>query len=408
MRIKKPCPFNNYEFDYEESWLNGLAHDGLLLSKEGRFSYEFEKSDNHCRRYRIIPKKHEEFSDEELQLFQDSGWHMLLESDDKTYFYSDDPDAPDLFTDEESYRNYLKKNLRRYRNNIICSILIVTVWGANLFLRMPGNQQFITELASNSMLSEVSYLALILFLIEANASQGIGMLKCRRRILNGEKAECTVAFYIRKKAELILGGIIVAFALVALVITFTGSGRVRGDKVFSYNEPSPVLFREFSPEEWDFVKNNRQSFSLDDDKGVKYDYYLYNSSNLTLRKGCSENIYYAEAMNYNDWELPAYTSLTYDFRSVNTADKMLRRQICNDMDLERNDPEKVNKILEISIDVPGTDYAGYYETRDGGSDLQYLYIRKASKVVYAYYSGKMKLMEKLQLFIDQLEAGENL
>ena len=194
MRIKKPCPFNNYEFDYEESWLNGLAHDGLLLSKEGRFSYEFEESDNHCRRYRIIPKKHEEFSDEELQLFQDSGWHMQLESDDKTYFYSDDPDAPDLFTDEESYRNYLKKNLRRYRNNIIWSILIVAVWGANLFLRMPGNQQFITELANNSLLSEISYLALILFLIEANASQGIGMLKCRRRILNGEKAECTEAF----------------------------------------------------------------------------------------------------------------------------------------------------------------------------------------------------------------------
>ena len=381
MRIKKPCPFNNYEFDYEESWLNGLAHDGLLLSKEGRFSYEFEESDNHCRRYRIIPKKHEEFSDEELQLFQDSGWHMLLESDDKTYFYSDDPDAPDLFTDEESYRNYLKKNLRRYRNNIIWSILIVAVWGANLFLRMPGNQQFITELANNSLLSEISYLALILFLIEANASQGIGMLKCRRRILNGEKAECTEAFYIRKKAELILGGIIVAFALVALVITFTGSGRVRGDKVFSYNEPSPVLFREFSPEEWDFVKDNRQSFSWDDDKGVKYDYYLYNSSNLTLRKGCSENVYYAEAMNYND---------------------------CNDMDLDRNDPEKENKILEISIDVPGADYAGYYEKRDGGSDLQYLYLRKGSKVVYAYYSGKMKLMDKLQLFIDQLEAGENL
>ena len=408
MRIKKPCPFNNYEFDYEESWLNGLAHDGLLLSKEGRFSYEFEKSDNHCRRYRIIPKKHEEFSDEELQLFQDSGWHMLLESDDKTYFYSDDPDAPDLFTDEESYRNYLKKNLRRYRNNIIWSILIVAVWGANLFLRMPGNQQFITELANNSLLSEISYLALILFLIEANASQGIGMLKCRRRILNGEKAECTEAFYIRKKAELILGGIIVAFALVALVITFTGSGRVRGDKVFSYNEPSPVLFREFSPEEWDFVKDNRQSFSWDDDKGVKYDYYLYNSSNLTLRKGYSENIYYAEAMNYSDWELPAYTSLTYDFRSANTAEKMLRRQICNDMDLDRNDPGKEDKIHEISIDIPGTDYAGYYEKRDGGSDLQYLYLRKGSKVVYAYYSGKMKLMDKLQLFIDQLEAGENL
>ena len=169
-----------------------------------------------------------------------------------------------------------------------------------------------------------------------------------------------------------------------------------------------MLFREFSPEEWDFVKDNRQSFSWDDDKGVKYDYYLYNSSNLTLRKGCSENVYYAEAMNYNDWELPAYTSLTYDFRSENTADKMLRRQISNDMDLDRNDPEKENKILEISIDVPGADYAGYYEKRDGGSDLQYLYLRKGSKVVYAYYSGKMKLMDKLQLFIDQLEAGENL
>ena len=125
-------------------------------------------------------------------------------------------------------------------------------------------------------------------------------------------------------------------------------------------------------------------------------------------KGYSENIYYAEAMNYSDWELPAYTSLTYDFRSANTAEKMLRRQICNDMDLDRNDPGKEDKIHEITIDIPGTDYAGYYEKRDGGSDLQYLYLRKGSKVVYAYYSGKMKLMEKLQLFIDQLEAGENL
>ena len=408
MRIKKPCPFNNYEFDYEESWLNGLAHDGLLLSKEGRFSYEFEKTDNHSRRYRIIPKKLKNFSNEELQLFQDSGWQILRESDDRTVFYSDDPDAPDLFTDEDSYKRYLKKNLRKYRNNAFWGILIIAIWGANLFLRIPGNQPHLTELANDNIMTEISYLMLVLVIIETNISQGIGLLKCRRRILNGEKAECTEAFYIRKKAELILGGVVVALALVALVITFTGSGRVRGDKVFSYNEPSPVLFREFSPEEWEFVKDNRQPFSWDDDKGVKYDYYLYNSSNLALRKGCSEKIYYAEAMNYNDWELPAYTSLTYDFRSENTADKMLRRQISNDMDLDRNDPEKENKILEISIDVPGADYAGYYEKRDGGSDLQYLYLRKGSKVVYAYYSGKMKLMDKLQLFIDQLEAGENL
>ena len=73
MRIKKPYPFNNYEFDYEESWLNSLACEGLLLSRDGRFSYEFEESNNHSRRYRIIPKKLEKFSDEELQLFQDSG-----------------------------------------------------------------------------------------------------------------------------------------------------------------------------------------------------------------------------------------------------------------------------------------------------------------------------------------------
>jgi hypothetical protein len=78
------------------------------------------------------------------------------------------------------------------------------------------------------------------------------------------------------------------------------------------------------------------------------------------------------------------------------------------MDLEKNDPDKENNIYEISIDVPGTDYAGYYEKRDVGGGLQYLYLRKGTKVVYAYYSGKMKLMDKLQLFIDQLEAGENL
>ena len=51
--IRKSNHFSIYDYDYEESWLNDLVSDGLVLTGEGIRGYEFEQSDNLGRRCRV-------------------------------------------------------------------------------------------------------------------------------------------------------------------------------------------------------------------------------------------------------------------------------------------------------------------------------------------------------------------
>ena len=261
-----------------------------------------------------------------------------------------------------------------------------------------------SSLANRDLVSDICYFLVVLFIIGFNLLQGVGFYNCRMRIDGRKKFEWRPEIYTRKKVSKAVSELIIIIMLLALVPSMTGgSGKIKGNDILTYNEPYPVLLRAISPEEWEFIRDNRSSISMEDDKAVKYNYYLRHSSSLTLKDGFSEESYYAEAINYSDWELPEYTSLTYDFRSEPMAEKMLKRQACNDMDIKSDDYGADERIDNIAIVVPGTDYAGYYEKRSGGCDYQYLYLRKGARIVYASYNGKRELLESLPLFVDQLK-----
>ena len=402
--VKRRSVFNIYEYDYEERWINDMASEGLLLTEFKKGFYCFEESDNTHRRYCIIPKKEEEFGPEEMMLYLDMGWKPAFSWNSKTYFYTDDADALALFTDEASYADYLKKNRKAYLRQVVCSIFIVVLWTLVLAQNLPGNQPSLSSLANRDSVSDICYFLVVLFIIGLNLLQGVGFYKCRMRIDGRKKLVWRPEIYTRKKMYKAAESLIIVIILLALVPSMTGgSGKIKGDDILTYNEPYPVLLRTISPDEWAFIRDNRNSISMESDKAVKYDYYLRHSSSLTLKDGFSEEAYYAEAINYSDWELPEYTSLTYDFRSEPMAEKMLRRQVCNDMDIKTDDLGADERIDNIAIAVPDADYAGYYEERRGGCDYQYLYLRKGARIVYASYNGKKELMDSLPLFVNQLK-----
>lgn len=406
--IKKRNVFNIYEYDYEECWINEMARKGLLLTEYRKGFLWFEESDNTHRRYCIIPKNKEDFVQEEILLYLDEGWKPAFGFDGKTYFYTDDMDAPSLFTDEASYADYLKKNRKTYLRQTISSIFIVIVWTLIVFQNLPGNQTDISSLADKDMLSEICFFIVIAFIIGFDIVQGIGYHNCRMRISNRQSVHWTPAIYTRKRIKIILECVILAIVIAAMAPDFTGgTSKIRGEAALTYNEPYPVRLCEWSPEEWDFVSSHTDKFSWDDPKGVRYSCELHMTSNLTLKTGYSEELNWYESMNYSDWELPQYTSLTYDFRSEDTAKKLLKSQIASDMDIKRDSEEILSGMDKISFETPGADYAGYYETRSGGLDYQYLYLRKGNIVVYASYSGKRELRDSLDLFVKQLElSGE--
>ncbi len=86
------------------------------------FICEFEKCEPHKRRYRILDKSHFSMSDEEKGIYDDAGWKYVPdERSGVTIFTTDDEDAPELFSDKESFRKYK-------RNKWIGSIVLIIVW----------------------------------------------------------------------------------------------------------------------------------------------------------------------------------------------------------------------------------------------------------------------------------------
>ena len=400
--IRKAAVFESYDFDYKESWLNKMAAEGYLLEKDGMFVCRFEASDNRNRRYCILPKEPAEFAAEELALYEEQGWFLFPGGTSTSIFYTDEPEAPDLFTDEESYKTYLTKSLRRFRRNSIGCLAVGLLWGLNLYLSMPGRQTSLLGLTERTLWSEICYIMLLVLVVGFQIVQGIAMLRARSRILRGEKRICRTGTYRLKKLTSLVTTVLIIIMLGAMVGSIPNWNAMDIDDAMVYEGESPVMLRAFSPEEWDFVSANTGVMAAEE-KAVRYDYELQHVSNLTLREGWQESIEWREQTGYDDWELPEYTSLTYDFRKEETAQKMLLKEIGIDANQSTNLllAEKSAAEIEIPVSMAEIDYAGYIDGRNDDG-WQFLYLRSGTKVVYASYCGEADLLDALPLFEKQL------
>ena len=400
--IKKQNPFYDYEFDYEEKWINDLASKDLLLCSKGLFFYHFENSESVNRKYRIIPKKRKNFNDEEISLFKDGGWEYLFEDNGKSIFYTDKSDAIEIFTDDESYMNYMKKTIRGYSLSIIAGIFVVLIWVLNFQMNIPANRNGVVGLAEISLVGEVSYIILLSWLVIHWIFQCIGYYKSRKRIIKKNP----VAEKIKYRNKLISNRISSIVLIAIVIITITGlcgfSTKIKGKDANCYNGNYPVMFREFDPEGWEFVSEHLKPMSSQADKDVRYKYSLNSSTNFALTDGVEESFYISETMNISEAEevnLPEYTSLTYNFRSEKIAKNLLLREIGKDVDKARDKDAAQKQADKIEIDVSGADYAGFYTESDkNGEKRQHLYLRKGKRVVYAEYRETQNLLDKLQLF----------
>lgn len=402
--IRKAAVFDSYDFDLKESWLNQMAADGYLLERDGTFFWRFKASENRSRRYAILPKEPHEFDPEELTLYEEQGWSLFDGGTNGSIFYTDEQEAPDLFTDEESYKLYLKKTLRKFRMNSVGCLAVALVWAVNLYISLPGRQTGLYGLTERTWWSEICYIMLLLLIVGFQTAQSIAMLRARRRILRGEKRRCQPGTYGRRKLVGLVEYILIIIMLGAMVGSIPDWNSLDIDEAMAHKEESPVMLRAVSPDEWAFVSSHTGALR-NEEKAVRYDYELQNVSNLTLRKGWQESIEWWEQAGYQDRELPAYTSMTYDFRKEQTAVKMLNRQIGIDVNQSTNQKraEKSAARIEMAVSMAGVDYAGFFDERDeSGDGWQFLYLRGGRKVVYAAYYGKLDLLDALPLFEEQL------
>lgn len=402
MITRKLHPFQNYEFDFEEKWLNDMAQKGKLLTGKDAFTYHFSDYENNTRRYRIIPKKKKAFKEDELALFSESNWNYLFESNGKSILYTDDPKAPELFTDEDSYREYNKRTIRTYFISLITWIIIAAIWGALLYKNLPGNQVRIDILAERSLAGELGYLFVLAAIVILAFYHGIGLYRSRRRMLG--KVDVQIGY--NYNGRLTISVIVFVLLIFAIIGLFLNNTKIQEKDLYSYSEPSPVLFKDFDPEGWEFASNHLEPIPADADNGVRYEHDIYKTSNLTLTKGYKELVaaYMSVATeDEEDENYPYYCSLTFDFRSEKTAELAILKELGRTVERPGDIDEGKKQASILAIDVPNVNYAGFYDGRKTNeNNVQELFLRKGCRVVMVYYEGDAEVLDKLSLFTDQL------
>lgn len=138
--VKEKLNLNLYDFDYVESYLSDMAAKGLVFMRFTGGSVEFEKSSPVKRRYRLIPKIRRTMMNEQIEMYEDAGWHYLCKKADFQLFYCDDEDVPEIFTDGDSFRRQAGRVIVALVAALVMMPLCILFYGNNILADyMEGN-----------------------------------------------------------------------------------------------------------------------------------------------------------------------------------------------------------------------------------------------------------------------------
>ena len=109
--VRRIVPFCSGDFPAIQSWLEDMAEKGLFFKENGLLFAKFEKGEPKKMRYRLdfcdvvgcdIP-------DEKKELYEQSGWQVIGDyNSDLVVVCTDDPDAPEIYTEPQSLVKPLK------------------------------------------------------------------------------------------------------------------------------------------------------------------------------------------------------------------------------------------------------------------------------------------------------------
>ena len=120
-------PYEPYEIDAMEGWLDEQARKGCFLSQSHGRWLQFYRDTPRELRYRIDVKPDPGYREDRVAAFRDMGWEYVCELSPQLDVYTcGDPSVPDLNTDEDTLHSVLDGLLRKKQiANVVAALLLV-------------------------------------------------------------------------------------------------------------------------------------------------------------------------------------------------------------------------------------------------------------------------------------------
>ena len=126
--ISRVLPYQLWEIDAIEGWLDDMATQGLIFTHYSGGYYYFREDEPQSLRHRFDVHEHIADHDRRHEEYRDFGWEHICYVDARTDIYrAVREDAVELNTDEETLRSVMEKSQRKLRNTLIFGELLGVV-----------------------------------------------------------------------------------------------------------------------------------------------------------------------------------------------------------------------------------------------------------------------------------------
>lgn len=187
--VKRVIPFESCDIPAIQSWLEDMAEKGLFFKECGVFFAKFEKGEPKDMRYRLdfcdvvacdIPE-------EKKELYERSGWNVVGDfKNDCVVICTENPDAPEIYTDCELLVKPLKNIMLKYR--IYVAALCVMLLTALVHCALPdsvGVIRFLCNITTPYLAAALVLIVLLAAEIIFGAARLIKLKAIAKRIKNG-------------------------------------------------------------------------------------------------------------------------------------------------------------------------------------------------------------------------------
>ena len=401
----KYAPFGIIDMFYKQNWLEYQARKGLLLANDNLLTCRFTVDEPRDRRYRILPYKPSKTTQEELDLYASSGWHLIYGFGSVMIFYTDDPDAPEPFTDVQSQHKY-------YRKSLITNFIWILILFAEALFSISRSVQGFTISPSALLYSSadqplsalaITFIGLplaLLFWFQSMLTYISILNRNRKKDFYGASGfrlkYCVNATFIITAIVLVLWSIID----IPRTMDITSSGDFT--QALKYKGNEIVRFSEFDPDTWKTVYKKIEYYN--DGKGDMITFDINQDKTLMMPRMVSEELEVdRDIKNDEDTVTDLYYRVNlYKAKSSKIATEFMKYNSKNA--LEESDIKVSNKSIDkFRFDYEGLDYAAYIVDEKKANDTtakrdQLLFLRKGNKYVSVSYYGPIDLKSKVGMF----------
>lgn len=402
-------PFGIVDMFYKQNWLEYQARKGLLLANDNLLTCRFTVDEPRDRRYRILPYKHSETTQEELDLYASCGWHLIYGSGSVMIFYTDDPDAPEPFTDVQSQHKY-------YRKSLITNFITMAILLADVFFIISRSLQGFTlspsELLYSSADQPLSSVVMSLIGLPLALLYWFQYMFTYISILNKNRKKDyygTSGFrlkYYTNATLFITLTVLLLWSIVDIPRTVDVSSSGDFTEALKYKGNEIVRFSEFDPDTWRTLYKKIEYYH--DGKGDMITFDVNQDKTLMMPRMVSEELEVdRDIKNDEDTVTDLYYRVNlYKAKSSKIATEFMKYNSKNA--LEESDIKVSNKSIDkFRFDYEGLDYAAYIVDEKKANDTtakrdQLLFLRKGNKYVSVSYYGPIDLKSKVGLFAEKM------